>query len=841
MMQRLKSIGCLALVVVISANATTLGSGSYRDGLPSGTAGPVVNNRVTSDFTGHPNTNDWSSSVNFPFFNGAFSAPLFAYPLIETTEAGGLVLGYKTGAGVHTNGYIWGYAAQLRLGVEGLNASEVRSAGHGDWTQALRWEGGGKRLDAMVGHGLPFAYCRISGGNAKVEALDAPQVWSNQGNALGITVQGMHYGLFAPSGATWSQSGNSFTSGLAGKGYYSVALLPDNSLVTLEEFRGAAYTFVTGSTVAWDLDEGTSMVSATYSLATEAMEGSPAAVPQALLRHQWLQTSAPLRADAYKSPRGAMALTWGSSFTTSTRFEGILPAFPVAGLENQADRDKLSTLLATDVAALAGNPFPSPDTYFGGKELAKIAQLVRLAQDLGRTDTRDQLLGWLRNQLQDWLTYSGDSDARFFAYDPRWHQLVGVPASFNSNDQINDHHFHYGYFVQAAAVIAQFTPGWADQWGAMVNLLIRDANGPDHADPLFPALRNFDPYEGHSWASGHGAFGDGNNQESISEGWNYNAGVFLWGMASGNAQMRDLGAYLFTTERIAGEQYWFDIDNAVFPAEWSSTSTSIVWGGKSDYATWFSGEAEMIQGIIMLPISWHSLSLCRRPDYCAANYANLVARNGGPENDWVDVIWQYQAFFDPAAAMAKWVAHPSYAVEQGETRTKTFFWLAALRDWGTTDTTLWASSPTAVVFAKGSEKRYVAWNSSAAVQNVVFSDGLGMTLQPGELALRKSSEMVGGLVVAVEGSSRGPGLFDGTASEGMSGASLVQTARGLLVGSLTAGELQLRDARGVLLGARRTEAGHTLLAWNELPRGASFASWRGSEGSRRTLRLVAPR
>ena len=59
------------------------------------------------------------------------------------------------------------------------------------------------------------------------------------------------------------------------------------------------------------------------------------------------------------------------------------------------------------------------------------------------------------------------------------------------------------------------------QYGGMVDLLIRDANNYDRSDTRFPYLRDFDIYAGHDWASGHGAFGAGNNQESSSEGQNF--------------------------------------------------------------------------------------------------------------------------------------------------------------------------------------------------------------------------------------------------------------------------------------------------------------------------------
>ena len=74
--------------------------------------------------------------------------------------------------------------------------------------------------------------------------------------------------------------------------------------------------------------------------------------------------------------------------------------------------------------------------------------------------------------------------------------------------ELNDHHFHYGYFIRAAAEIARHDPAWASDahWGGMVSLLVRDIASPDRDDPMFPFLRNFDPYAGHSWASGHAKF-----------------------------------------------------------------------------------------------------------------------------------------------------------------------------------------------------------------------------------------------------------------------------------------------------------------------------------------------
>ncbi len=42
-----------------------------------------------------------------------------------------------------------------------------------------------------------------------------------------------------------------------------------------------------------------------------------------------------------------------------------------------------------------------------------------------------------------------------------WGTLIGYPASYGSDQELNDHHFHYGYFIAAAATLAKFDPTWA--------------------------------------------------------------------------------------------------------------------------------------------------------------------------------------------------------------------------------------------------------------------------------------------------------------------------------------------------------------------------------------------
>ncbi len=72
------------------------------------------------------------------------------------------------------------------------------------------------------------------------------------------------------------------------------------------------------------------------------------------------------------------------------------------------------------------------------------------------------------------------------------------------NGQYNDHHFHYGYCVYAAAVIGHLDPSWISENKYYVNALVRDYANPSPKDKFFPVSRSFDWYHGHSWA--HGLF-----------------------------------------------------------------------------------------------------------------------------------------------------------------------------------------------------------------------------------------------------------------------------------------------------------------------------------------------
>ena len=121
----------------------------------------------------------------------------------------------------------------------------------------------------------------------------------------------------------------------------------------------------------------------------------------------------------------------------------------------------------------------------------------------------------------------------------------------------NDHHFHYGYHIYTAAVLAKSDPAWGQQWNEQVLHMISDVAEPSRASTWYPFTRTKDWYDGHAWASGIFAFADGKNQESTSESVNGWYAIYLWGLVTDNARVRDLGRLMTGLEIRAAHKYEF--------------------------------------------------------------------------------------------------------------------------------------------------------------------------------------------------------------------------------------------------------------------------------------------
>ena len=277
--------------------------------------------------------------------------------------------------------------------------------------------------------------------------------------------------------------------------------------------------------------------------------------------------------------------------------------------------ESIRAQLALDVDAPEELP---DDTYFGGKALYRLANLLQIATQLGEDDAAEIARTRLVDALTDWTTADRceTESTRCFVYDPEAKGIVGKVASFGS-DEFNDHHFHYGYLLYAAAIAVKDDPSLQQRLQPVMDLVAADL-ATDGGSSFFPDQRAFDAYAGHSWASGYVPFRDGNNQESSSEAvaaWN---GLALWADVTGNDPLADEARWMLANEAATAQAYWvgFDQEQSVYDG-YDHSIVALNWGSKRDYATWFSAEPAAKLGIQLIPMSPASAYLVGR---CRAHH-----------------------------------------------------------------------------------------------------------------------------------------------------------------------------------------------------------------------------
>lgn len=247
------------------------------------------------------------------------------------------------------------------------------------------------------------------------------------------------------------------------------------------------------------------------------------------------------------------------------------------------------------------------NTYDGGKRLNQMVQAgqitAQLAARLAASGTPDSayvekrakaMFAATDTMLAKWfdgssiMSYSSKGQnakngtsveektgSYYYAHDDHGN-LLGFPTGYGAATNLNDHFFHYGYWVYSAAQLAMHKgkakldmDNWLDHYKNAINALVNDyaptRSTQSDGSILFSGatgggtydLRGWDPYVGHANASGIDTSGDGPNIESSSEQINAYAAMVLWGAVSNQPEIRDEGIYLYTTAIRSAYAYWF--------------------------------------------------------------------------------------------------------------------------------------------------------------------------------------------------------------------------------------------------------------------------------------------
>ncbi len=616
--------------------------------------------------------------------------------------------------------------------------------GYGDWSVDVKYSDNdtAKMLSTLI-KGSPYAYTTFANPNSvelnvnnliKFMDKDGNKIITEDGKSVtvdhfavetqneseapgdGNKKQYHYYGVYMPANSTVTKVGNKLKIKLGSNQNYLIigalaveeaipllaskaevdkifdpeSLRDGDAVKQLEYMYSYAYSYVTDTVVDYNYDEAEGICTTDYKTTVSQKRtgtGISNTTLMCMMPHQWKYSNDTYakvnnKALIYTSSRGDLCIHEGNSFSYSQKFNGIIPQYTTPNESSSYDKEWMYAYLKqfTDSALKS---YWVADPYWKGKKSHPIAMGILIAEQLGEYETRDKLIDVLKKIMQNWLTYDGEEDYPYYMYyHTSWGAVSGDGGDHGMAINLSDHHFLWAYFIFPAAVLASYDSTFVEDYGEMIELLIRDCMNPDKDDTMLPFMRNFDVYEGHSWAGGYGDNNSGNNQESASEatfGW---AGLYLWGLVTGNKKYENAGIWGYTSEVNAIEQYWFNIDKGTendshnwaadygVKAYGDSNVNSIpyigmVWGLGYTNGTYFSGNPCCIMGIHMLPVTpaitymgcdkevagkiWTEYEEVQKA------YQKKVAAEGNSDLEgWYHILWPYMSLSDAEGAAKRW-------------------------------------------------------------------------------------------------------------------------------------------------------------------------------------------
>ena len=664
--------------------------------------------------------------------------------------------------------------------------------GYGDYSVDIGlWDDDGMQMKSMFTKGSPYIYSDFCENTvAYLSSSSITEVFDKDGNSIltkageNITTDhigfisvdsenkkanndGSYYCLSVPEGTTFQAkvTGSNYkikiTFPSAKDNYMSIAAMKNKS--QLEEYYQHGYAFITDTDVKYTYDDTNSKIYTQYIATTELKrKGFENTTMHCLLPHQWKHSSdADNPVSVYRSIRGNMKGIWANSFSTTQQFAGLLPTFATPDSDKFDSAECIEYLHVLEAAT--SNLNPVSDAYWEGKNVHPLAVGLLMADQLGETELKTIFQKRLKKIMVDWFTYDGGDDRCYFIYNQDWGTIYYPDSAYGANAAICDHHFTYGYFMFGAAVLATYDKEFMNNYKYMIEMLVRDYANPmePEDDPdgnMFCKFRAFDQYAGHSWAGGYADSDSGNNQESASEALFSWVGMYLWGEATQNDTYIDAGAYGFTTEMDAVEQYWFDYDDTNWLGDdpendggydYPFQAAGQIYGASMGYGTYFGGQPTYVFGIQWLPISEYLTNYGMDQEKCAVIYkgleddtqyaidieTRLAAAKGEtydpnsyvtPDNGWQHITWPFLSQTDATRAYNKFEANAAQV--QNTDRANTLWFITAMDQLGyrTNDYVVTGNITGSVYYNKNTDK-YTAevWNPTETSQKVTIIDANG--------------------------------------------------------------------------------------------------------------------
>lgn len=396
------------------------------------------------------------------------------------------------------------------------------------------------------------------------------------------------------------------------------------------------------------------------------------------------------------------------------------------------------------------------------EQLSRSPNLTAIDTDFGKSkqqvagEMRDYMLQSLKELVGQWAdVYT----AQFFWYNTQYNSFFGFPQGFGSLQNFNDHHFHYCYFLRAAAAIGRYDKAWLKEYLPLIDQLRRDVATYDRSDPNYPFLREFSPFYGHNWADGTGA--DGNNQESVSEAMNFSFGLIELGQILGDNKLRDLGVYMFAEEELAAQQYWFNSDSdltstgGLYNGNWPEAlvhytgpdgnvwKTTLITNVKQFgiFRNTFFGGIAGSYTIQQTPLTAYMLFFGRNQNWLKETWQQYLLDSGGaPQGPYEGIVAAIQAQLpqsgtglnDVGLVPALKRIQAVHNFFPGAPNSHAKHWAYTLAALGQIDYSVVADTTSYAVFNENGQRTYTAYNPGDNDITVTFTDrtsGAQTTLQ----------------------------------------------------------------------------------------------------------------
>lgn len=598
-----------------------------------------------------PPTNSWISGMVLQ----KTPLPVYPMPLSFLAKDTGFEIGLPTVQSqptIITGEHTAGIAATLQ------DATGFMLTRFDKLSADLTYKAGSKELGKLtLAEGSPYVfYSALADSTLQLSTIGS-KTGDSSSEYLRYSVAGHTYVITTDNGAQIKTDGSNATITAPKDSLVTFYALPDGGSDAIKEFSANQ---VTNVSVSGKVDEKTTNTTYTYHTVNSK--------PTVFAPMNYSQVSNPGSSlVTYDSIYGPMKALKGNSFETTTAIAQPSNSLDVSHL-SEAHKQQLIASLSADIAKTS---ITAKDSYYAGKQLARAANLLDIAEQLNQTQCANQL----KTLLNDGFTSHLGKD--FFYYDTTLKGIAAQTAAFGSED-FNDHHFHYGYFIYAASILGKYDADFLKSSKNQINLLVADIASYS-ASSDFPSDRYYDSYTQHSWAAGLAPFADGNNQESSSEAVNAWNGVALWGQLTNNTQLKDSALWMLSNEAATAKVAWRSVDtSASYLKNYSSPLTSLNFGGKRTYSTFFSDEANAKLGIQLIPMSPMMQSFSS--DSSITSVINTSIQNGNYNVALGDYVLMYLALTQPQKAVELASKQQDAFIDNGNSRTYLDAWVFSHAD-----------------------------------------------------------------------------------------------------------------------------------------------------------------